>query len=44
MCDFDFNVFMIHLHDTDPFLFGVVLGCIMVAPLPFFRFSCEPCF
>lgn len=35
---FDFNAFMIHLLVTDPFLFGVILGYIMVAPFVLFSF------
>lgn len=40
MCDFDFDfdAFMIHFLVTDPFLYGFVLGCFMVAPFVLFSF------
>lgn len=38
MCNFGFDAFMIHLHDTEPLLFGFVLGFFMVAPILFFAF------
>ncbi|EKP8944845.1 hypothetical protein P4K07_004211 [Salmonella enterica] len=40
MFDFGFDAFMIYLHDNEPFWFGFVTGCALLAPFllfPFFK-------
>lgn len=36
MFNFDFSAFMMQLSVTEPFLFGLILGCLMVAPFVLF--------